>query len=887
MRSRDIRASAPLILLFWLCFVYGTLLHILFAWCNREVRDTTLWLNESKLSYLSDNVFALGRDFVYRWANDPEAPNVPFLEDCYEKYNQIPIRNGQPPVISFAPINAISATANTWIWPKPSARESNFNGEINVQLDMGKIRFEQLVDKGDTYRAKIPICLKIEGNSTAQGTFKSRQYFAVQTLEFMHKPLISYQLFTEGDTSSYSVYPITLQGPVHVNGNLYLAANQNQIFQSPVTIAGHFTRLKGFTSDERRNRLFVNESTHKGDDGRDLLTYLYTSTALPHNFKTDGSVMLGGQSWHNGSIFLTSDGFNPLSGNASFEGNALNRWRGSFKTKQRWLHVAGLDPIQKRSDAFENAMGCYSTLATESTWTLVKNLTWPRKNQLKCLTSGGTTVDDFTEEQKGCKYDLSLSQKFLSFPGLRVKIKPQPYFDVKKHTLATPANDALKVYHEKCPYVRSNEDDLKGDTLSQTLKVMWGHLVRCNYLGEKVVVTDEAGKPVKGSDGKEIKIDANPVLGYEIIEISEKYGTAPDNLRGAGVIGGYQSLVKKSSNYYLQYSETKQATRSRSFMLLKRKQKLKYPYTDIDNNITVKEGEEKEIPSFIFDKNRRQWVQLIDIDMAKMADARVISFVGEEGNAPYFNQNLLRSGTSYTHIQEDYANNRSTDLNKNNLDYVNVAVGIRLINAKRVIQNNLTIVSQFPLYIWGDFNTDTTKSSVAIVADSITVLSNEWVDWASRFWSRHTLKPKPKTDVTINAHLITGQPYPFYMPKAALSTFPTPEIGFINCIKILEDWGTYKIRLGGALISFFRSKQQWEPWSLTNDGDLTRSTPNLVFDPMKYKVGGKPVAAEFFKNPLNPPGLPFVHPVYSGPTKFAQRETDYSKAFTSAWSAWY
>src|SRR5262249_53691199 len=75
--------------------------------------------------------------------------------------------------------------------------------------------------------------------------------------------------------------------------------------------------------------------------------------------------------------------------------------------------------------------------------------------------------------------------------------------------------------------------------------------------------------------------------------------------------------------------------------------------------------------------------------------------------------------------------------------------GIRLTNGSEVLKP-LTVVSQEPVYVQGDFNT-TNKKGVAVICDAVNLLSNAWND------SKTASSGLPvATNTTYNLAFVTG-----------------------------------------------------------------------------------------------------------------------------------
>jgi len=153
-----------------------------------------------------------------------------------------------------------------------------------------------------------------------------------------------------------------------------------------------------------------------------------------------------------------------------------------------------------------------------------------------------------------------------------------------------------------------------------------------------------------------------------------------------------------------------------------------------------------------------------------------------------------------------------------------VCYAVRLKNAA-TLPRDVVIATNGALFIQGDFNTNSTQIAL-IAADSITVLSSQWKDYLS-YGDREMSTPE---DITINATLVTGTTHPGYQLLGDLSgsnwtweeSNSDPDAvdcggdsrGVEDCIRILEKWPTGStITVNGAILSLYRSKMDWQPWS--------------------------------------------------------------------------
>ena len=239
---------------------------------------------------------------------------------------------------------------------------------------------------------------------------------------------------------------------------------------------------------------------------------------------------------------------------------------------------------------------------------------------------------------------------------------------------------------------------------------------------------------------------------------------------------------------------------------------------------------------FIYDRNRAKWIQLFDIDISALCsdlDAGRISasdwaawqhtincnfyWQGDRGNG---NPNYRVAADGGHDIRDNYVTDR-----KDNAAVVNVPVvdyGVRIVNAKNLPAGGLSIISPYPLYIQGDFNSDTKEPKAFIAADSITLLTDQWTDWRSSMdfgnsylyqnknwqYGLQRVDSNANDQQTIYAHIMTGRTHPHYWLTNETNIYP--DLGIHDAFRTLEDHRT-PIKLCGSLILPYYSQWQWEP----------------------------------------------------------------------------
>lgn len=165
--------------------------------------------------------------------------------------------------------------------------------------------------------------------------------------------------------------------------------------------------------------------------------------------------------------------------------------------------------------------------------------------------------------------------------------------------------------------------------------------------------------------------------------------------------------------------------------------------------------------------------------------------------------------------------------------YTTTRRAFRLINAASIpVGVGLTIVSENPVYIQGNYNTGGTppsnsgtytsptvngyvqtgtthKPPAAVVADAITVLSTLWNDSTS---DGVLASRVASANITINAALVSGN-----VPSNGTNYSGGGE----NFIRLLEDWSSRTFCYYGSMVQLYSSNQAIRPWN--GDGTVYSS----------------------------------------------------------------
>ena len=160
----------------------------------------------------------------------------------------------------------------------------------------------------------------------------------------------------------------------------------------------------------------------------------------------------------------------------------------------------------------------------------------------------------------------------------------------------------------------------------------------------------------------------------------------------------------------------------------------------------------------------------------------------------------------------------------------------------------LTISSENPVYVQGDYNAGAgqafggTYVPAAIIADAVTLLSNNWSDWNSHDHP-HRTGSRPATETWYRLAVGTGTSLNFPRPAGA-AEFGT-DGGIPNVLRLLEDWTGTTINYRGSLGVLFTSRQGVGTFKCCTNV-YSAPTRNFTHD------------TDFFDLSLLPPHTPFL-----------------------------
>jgi hypothetical protein len=173
-------------------------------------------------------------------------------------------------------------------------------------------------------------------------------------------------------------------------------------------------------------------------------------------------------------------------------------------------------------------------------------------------------------------------------------------------------------------------------------------------------------------------------------------------------------------------------------------------------------------------------------------------------------------------------------------------------NYPTVITRGLTVVTPQPLYVMGNYNVQINGGSpvlgspntantypAAFMADSITILSSNWVDEAASF-SGQTYTARNAIDTTVNAACLEG---------IVQSVGNNYSGGVENFLRLLENWGGYTLTYNGSILVMFPSEFATNLWQAPNGAGSYYGVPtrNWGFDTNFLTAPGLPPLTPNFR----------------------------------------
>ncbi len=132
---------------------------------------------------------------------------------------------------------------------------------------------------------------------------------------------------------------------------------------------------------------------------------------------------------------------------------------------------------------------------------------------------------------------------------------------------------------------------------------------------------------------------------------------------------------------------------------------------------------------------------------------------------------------------------------------------VRLTNGSTLPSSGLTVGSENPVYIQGNYNTSGSRVPSAVFADAVTILSNNWNDLNSA----GPLSSRRASDTTVNTAIVCGEVPSGWQNPATNETYGYSG-GLNNFPRFLEDWTRKDFNYTGSMIELFASQIATGEW---------------------------------------------------------------------------
>ena len=193
----------------------------------------------------------------------------------------------------------------------------------------------------------------------------------------------------------------------------------------------------------------------------------------------------------------------------------------------------------------------------------------------------------------------------------------------------------------------------------------------------------------------------------------------------------------------------------------------------------------------------------------------------------------------------------STNVTIGGTAYSTTRRAFRLISGSSLPTGGLTIVSENPIYIQGDYNTGGTGNNVpsntgtytdpdasgytrkpaAVVADAVTILSSGWDDTKS---DKAISQRAANQSTTINTAIVAG-----IVPSSGGNYSGGGE----NFIRFLEDWANKNFCYYGSMVELYRSLQATGAWNGNNTVYKSPLTSRWYYDDATFSSTSGPPGA--------------------------------------------
>ncbi len=182
---------------------------------------------------------------------------------------------------------------------------------------------------------------------------------------------------------------------------------------------------------------------------------------------------------------------------------------------------------------------------------------------------------------------------------------------------------------------------------------------------------------------------------------------------------------------------------------------------------------------------------------------------------------------------------------------------LKLTNGRagNVVAPGLTVVSENPVYVQGDYNAGPSFSvahvACAVIADAVTLLSNSWSDYTSYAYPYQSSRRVP-TETWYRMAIMGGKGHDF--PRPWTGSLLGSDGGVNNFVRFLEFWMSRTVHYRGSMVSLWYHRQSVYPFRPAYSSGANCNTyfpPNRDFQ----------FDTDFLQFSLLPPGTPMFRDV--------------------------
>ncbi len=181
-----------------------------------------------------------------------------------------------------------------------------------------------------------------------------------------------------------------------------------------------------------------------------------------------------------------------------------------------------------------------------------------------------------------------------------------------------------------------------------------------------------------------------------------------------------------------------------------------------------------------------------------------------------------------------------------------------------------TVASENPTYIQGDYNTsaadltwtsttapESAHAAAAVIADTVTLLSNQWQDagvigaannLGSLLHPTDATKYRPSVSTYYRVAIAAGKTISFPHPAFDATTYFGTDGGLHNFLRFLEDWNGDTLNYKGSLVSLYYSTYSTGTFKCCGYSVYRPPIRNYKFDPLFTQPANLPPGTPMFRD---------------------------------------